>query len=192
MKRLKGLLNIPKEHRFSTLTNLAFIVPSLIAMHTFGLLATLFSLSCLYLVFGSGVYHYHKRHEYVWSDWSAMFMVFSSLIGMLLAINNHWMWISLFGIVGVLLSLHFEELKQIKYADVNMNFVALGLLYVGGVVLVMQQSASIGITSVCVFALAFLLRIEAEKQDDVYDLLHGVWHILAATGLTTMLLFNGI
>jgi len=189
--------NIPKNNEISFITNLAYGIIGLFIIQLTGWIGIPLALSMIYLMLGSGYYHFHSRHHYLWFDWSAMYMVFTTQIAVHLwylfsdVPNITYIWGDAI-FFGIVLSLAHNWIDKYKWFGINVPFFIIGALYTVIVVLSFFVLHWLYATiSLIFFAVGFWLRSKGEKvyhHDEAYhDKLHGLWHILTAIG---MLFYN--
>lgn len=191
--RVLTLLNIELEpdNDEIVLSNAVFALVGLYACAVLGLPALIFGLSAVYLSAASAWYHYHDRHAYAWGDWSAMYLTFSNLFGLMMFefSGNPWN-IALWLLFGVMLSALHNTMPRMN--DIQGSFYVIGLLYaLCAAFSFVLMHYGIALLSIAVFAFAYAFQLIAEQKEvpknvrdkEFYDTFHSFWHYLAALGL---------
>lgn len=182
----KANFHLPSDVNHSTLSNLGFLVVGVFAAALLGLPAVGWALSLSYLALASAWYHFNDRHEYTWSDWSAMYVAFSSQITYFAYLwAPNYLWLVLGFIIGGIISYFHEFLEKKTLFNIPTSFIAVGVLYTINLALsyifIDWTFATISLIS---YATAFAFRQKAEQggkytpnfNQEYYDRVHSAWH----------------
>jgi len=195
---MKKIIDV--HNQFSTYTNLIYGLIGIICAVLHGWSGFILACTLVYLMIGSGIYHYYERHEYVLADWSAMYFTFSAFIFTFLyqfGIFHPSILINSL-VLGLLLTVMHNRLDKKKLFDIELTYYIVGLLYSSTLILsfFILPFVTWVISGIC-FLIAFYIRQIGQTKyykntDEGYkshDRLHSAWHILTGIGMFFYLLY---
>ena len=149
-------------------TNVAYLIAGLIAWQI--------DITFAFIVLALSSFMGHWKGGKWWiADWAGMYVSFSAI----LLHNIGWGW-AIFPLVPISFYITF------KYLDDSLYFL-IGTLWIVATFTAFIVGVPI-LPSVIIFGLALLIRQQAPKMEDkYYNLCHGVWHVMTATGMLLLI-----